>query len=617
MTNSRKFVEISFLLLLILTASLFAQEQRLVAILPFDNEGSSAYDWVSRGIEEILYNKVSDLSPLQAFEKETLTRILKKLQVTHTAEISVKKAFAIGKETGADVIITGAYKVTGDRLKIHFRLISTYTGNDIFNDTYTDRLSAIFDMHVRALKQMLNTMALTISPEEEAKLERPLTNSIQAFESYCKAYVQFQKGASMEVVAGLFKKAIDIDPDFWEAQYNLGVIYYNFDRYDKAIQQFKKVVSRNSEFFKPYYGMGIIYFIKRQYRDAIRNLKKAIELNPDYDRSYYYLGRVYLRMDSIEQAIDFLNKAAKLNKNYAPIQYYIGKANMKRGWYKTAIAAFKKAIKLNPNYYLAHNALGEAFYRIQRYDEAMYEYRKAIEIKKSFSTAYFNLGNAIYKKNALEEIVEAYLDILESRYSGLPENSKERKMAEELKKLKGERSMAEQEVYRRMIQAYRNALKYEPGFFEAAFNLALTYENIGQLDSAEYFYKKALESNPRLVRAHMRLGRLYERQKRYHEALEQFKEVVKIEPSYFADTPKLGEPYRYINIIEAVLQEYRAKYQQNPNDPETLLVLARIYASIGRYGQAREFYSQVIKIQPSNREATLALKKLNRQLQKM
>ena len=115
----------------------------------------------------------------------------------------------------------------------------------------------------------------------------------------------------------------------------------------------------------------------------------------------------------------------------------------------------------------------------------------------------------------------------------------------------------------------------------------------------------------------MRLGRLYERQKRYHEALEQFKEVVKIEPSYFADTPKLGEPYRYINIIEAVLQEYRAKYQQNPNDPETLLVLARIYASIGRYGQAREFYSQVIKIQPSNREATLALKKLNRQLQKM
>ncbi len=617
MTNFRVLVKISYVLVLLLTISSLAQEQRLVVILPFENEGSATYNWVSRGIEEILYDKISDVSALQSFEKETLLRILKKLKVNGMSELTVKKAFAIGKETGADVILAGAYKVTGDRLQLHFRLVSTYTGADIFNDTYTGRLADIFDLHTRALKNIINTMALTISPEEEAKLERPLTNSIQAFENYCKAYVKFQQGASMEVVAGLFKRAIEIDPDFWEAQYNLGVIYYNYDKYDLALKQFKKVVSRNSEFFKPYYGMGIIYYLKRQYREAIRNLKKAIELNPDYDRSYYYLGRVYFRMDSIEQAITYLNKAAELNKNYAPIQYYIGRANLKRHWYKTAIAAFKKAIKLNPNYYLAHNALGEAFYFIQRYDEAMYEYRKAIEIRKSFSTAYFNLGNAIYKKNALEEIVEAYLDILETRYSGLPENSQERSIAEELKKLKGTRSVAEQEVYRKMIQAYRNALKYEPGFFEAAFNLALTYENVGQLDSAEYFYKRAIEGNPRLVRAHMRLGRLYEREKRYDEALREYKEVVKIEPSYFASTPRLGEPYRYINIIEEVLQEYRAKYNQNPNDPETLLVLARIYASLGRYGQAREFYSQVIKIQPTNREATLALKRLNRQMHKL
>lgn len=78
-------------------------------------------------------------------------------------------------------------------------------------------------------------------------------------------------------------------------------------------------------------------------------------------------------------------------------------------------------------------------------------------------------------------------------------------------------------------------------------------------DSAEYYYKRSIESNPDLVRAHMRMGRLYESQQCYDAALEHFMEVVKIEPSYFADTPRLGEEYRYINIIETVLQKYQKK----------------------------------------------------------
>jgi tetratricopeptide (TPR) repeat protein len=261
--------------------------------------------------------------------------------------------------------------------------------------------------------------------------------------------------------------------------------------------------------------------------------------------------------------------------------------------------------------------MGECYYRIQRFDEAIFEFKKTSELRPDFSTAYFNLGNTVYKRGALQEIVSAYLEILETRYTTNGEGSSNSPIAEGLKELKNRDAGKSQEIYDTMIRSYREALKYEPGFYEASFNLALTYENLNQPDSAELFYKKSLKSNSNLVRAHMRLGRLYEKQGHYQKALEHFKEVVAIEPSYFSATPRLGENYRYINILEEVLKEYQLKHDLSPNRPEIIIVLARIFSSLGRLGQAEKLYAEVVQLDPQNREATRALRDIRKQLRKM
>jgi len=606
------------LFLLILYVSLLsAQEKRILAILPFTNMGSSETDWIARGIEEILYNKFSNLQNVTIYEKETLKRILTKNKIQSQTDLTIRKAFALGKETGTDVLLTGYYKSDGTSLTINFRLISTYTGGDIYNQLFEGTLQNIFKIHKKAILEMLDVMALPITNEEKLKLSKSSTYSIQAFRNYCQAYIEFQKGSSMDIVASLFKRALEQDPNFWEAQYNLGVIYYNFDKYDQAKKQFESVIQKNPDFYKPYYGLGVIYYIQRKYELAVQQFEKVLQLNPTHDRTLYYLGRAYVRLNSIEKGLEYLHKAVEVNPNYAPTHYQIGMANMRRGWYKTAIISLKKSLQLYPNNARAHNALGECYYHLQRFDDAIYHYQKALELRKDYATVYFNLGNTFYKKGALQEIVDAYLEILETRYSQNSTNQGNISIVEDLKKLKSKESGQSGEVYRKMIQAYRNALKYDPKFFEASFNLALTYENIGKLDSAEYYYRLTLDKKPTLVRANMRLGRLMEREGRYDEALKYFKEVVKVEPSYFASTPRLGEPYRYINIIDEVLKEYQMKYDENPNDPETLLVLARIFSSLGRFGQAEQYYKLVVQIDPGNREANQELKNLRLKKKKL
>lgn len=606
-----------FFWLFLFECTLYAQDKRFLAILPFTNSGDPEYAWIERGIEEILYDKLGNVEAVKLYERETILRVLRTVGIQAESDISTRSAFAVGKETGVDVLIAGTYAVAGGKLGIKFRAVSTYTGGNVFLSTFQGQVSDIFSLLEGAITQTFQAMSLPISVTDQAILSRAPTTSIAAFEYYCKAYVQFQNGAAIETVASLFNQALALDPNFWEAQYNLGVIYFNYNQYGKALSQFEKVSNQNPNFFKPYYGMGTIYFLQRNYAKAIENYKKVLQLAPDHDRTLYYLGRIYVRTDSIEKGLGYLNKSAEINPNYPATHYYIGLANMDRGWYKSAIQAFKNVIKLEPENYLAHNSLGECFYRLQRFDEAIFEYQRATSIKIDFSTAYFNIGNTHYKRGALQEIVDSYLEILETRYSRETDNTQSTTLARELQKLRTNSPDQANQVYREMVKAYRNALKYEAGFFEASFNLALTYENLGMADSAKYFYKQTIGINPKLVRAYMRLGKYYEREGNYDEALKQFKEVVKIEPSYFSLTPRLGEPYRYINIIDEVLNEYQTRLQQKPNDQETLLVLARIYNSIGRYGQAEQYYQQIVQIDPLNTEANRELKNLRKQQKKL
>jgi len=614
-----KFMIVFFLLSL---GVLHAQEKRIIAIIPFENKGTSRFDWVKRGIEEILYDKFANINELTIYEKETLNRNLKKLNIKTSADISRRNAFTLGKFTGVEIIVAGDYQVKSGVLTTNFRLISTYTGSDIFNRQYSGNLGDIFSLYTQAIMEALDILQVPLSAEEQEILEEKPTRSLRAFEYYCKAYVEMARGSTMETIAGYFQRAIQEDPDYWEAQYNLGVIYYNFDIYDKALRQFDLVISRNPQFFKPYFGKGVIYYLQRKYRAALREFKKAVARNPEYDRIYYYRGLVYLKMDSIPQAIASFEKEIELNPNYAPAYYRLGQANIKRGWYRKAIVNLNQAIKLNENSARAHNALGEAYYALNMFEEAIIEFKKAIQLRPRYATAYFNIANAVYKKGALEEIVEAFWQILEGQYLKNPLQTQQTTGGlplEEFQKVRKEASSASDptEIHRKMIRNYRKAISYDSRFYEAAYNLALTYENIGVLDSARFFYEKAIRINPSLAQAHMRLAKLYEKDKDYAAALEQYKKVVAIDPTYFIYNPRLGEDYRYINIVEVVLNEYQEKLTRNPKDPNALRVVGRIFYSLGRFGQAEEYFQQLVQLNPADQTARKTLREIKKKLRKL
>jgi len=163
-----------------------------------------------------------------------------------------------------------------------------------------------------------------------------------------------------------------------------------------------------------------------------------------------------------------------------------------------------------------------------------------------------------------------------------------------------------------MASSFYKAHNARSGFFEATFNLALTYHEMGKLDSALIFYKEAVEIKPDLIRAHIKMAEVYELKEDKSNALAKYKEVVAIDPAYFVAHPTLGPLFNYINVIDVVLEELDGKLKVNPDEIKSNQTLAKIYYAQGFHGKAANLYRKILSISPNNQEA----KKMLAQIEK-
>ena len=75
------------------------------------------------------------------------------------------------------------------------------------------------------------------------------------------------------------------------------------------------------------------------------------------------------------------------------------------------------------------------------------------------------------------------------------------------------------------LKEFRKAIKLDPDYIEAQFNLAVGHEFINETDLAIKIYNKILEIRPSYISAYNNLGSLYIRIGQYRNAIEIFKAV--------------------------------------------------------------------------------------------
>ena len=172
----------------------------------------------------------------------------------------------------------------------------------------------------------------------------------------------------------LYKKVIELNPDYIDAHYNLALLLNNLGRPNDALIHYNIAISLKPEFFEAHNNLGAIMWNLRKFEQAEASYKKAIKLKPDYIEPYNNLGLVLFKLEKFSEAEKI----------------------------------FKTAINIKSDYPESYNNLGILLSNLNRLDEAEVSYKKAIDLKSNFPHALLNLGNVQKNQHRLSEAEASY-----------------------------------------------------------------------------------------------------------------------------------------------------------------------------------------------------------------
>ena len=145
-----------------------------------------------------------------------------------------------------------------------------------------------------------------------------------------------------------FKKAIEINPDYENAYYNMGVVLLdNYDKPKEAIDSFRKCLSLNSQNAAAYNNIGNSLRSLGRLKEAIYALRKSTLIEPNNAVYYSNTGNVLRDLGEFNKAIETYNKAILLKPDYAEAYYNLSFTYNLRGDLTKGLELYEWRLKKN------------------------------------------------------------------------------------------------------------------------------------------------------------------------------------------------------------------------------------------------------------------------------
>ena len=137
---------------------------------------------------------------------------------------------AVGRELGVQSVLEGSIRRAGNRVRITAQLIDAGSGGHLWADRYDRDLTDIFAVQDDVTRRIVDALKVTLGPDEKA---RPAgggaTVNMEAYD-YSLPGRELLLGnpktrETFEKATALFRKAIEIDPNFAVANAGLGFAY--------------------------------------------------------------------------------------------------------------------------------------------------------------------------------------------------------------------------------------------------------------------------------------------------------------------------------------------------------------------------------------------------------
>jgi eukaryotic-like serine/threonine-protein kinase len=457
----------------------FAADVRTIAVLPFKNLGGRDQEYFSDGFTDLL---TDDLSKIRA---------LRVISRTSTMQYKDRREGfpRIASELGADRLVDGTVRQSGDVLRVDVRLIEASTGAALWSSSYERAMRDLFALQRELAIDISARIRVSVTAADRSRLAPVSQSDPQAQEAYLRGWAHFERYTPDDTQQALheFEESIRFDPTDARAYAALSHTYW-------ALASTYNLLPRDEAFSK-----------------AKSAAQEAIRLDPNLPRAYSALGQIGFYYEwNWREAESAFTRAIELNPSDADAHELFGWYLAARDRIGEAEHEMSTARVLDPRAMGRRSPHAAVLYYGRRYDEAIDELRQMVSLDPSLQASHFRLGRAYAAKRMYREAV-AEID--------RPATPPAFRLAE-LARIyadAGQRQMAEESVH-----ALENVLRAS-GESLRADSLAFVYAALGERDRAFDLLEQAvaerssgvlwLKVDPRFdpIRGDARFGRILAR----------------------------------------------------------------------------------------------------------
>lgn len=185
-----------------------------------------------------------------------------------------------------------------------------------------------------------------------------------------------------------YLQALQLDQNYPEAAYELGVYYYIEEQADSAELLFRKAIANAPDFTQAYLLLGLLYFDNNRQDEAEYMFFEAIRTDSLFAPAYECLVTMY--QQTWHKAVNLLQTAPLLNEEKINVLYQSGLSFYRNQSPEDALRAFQTAIQLDAGQPLGYYALC-TYYTLQgRFDDALLYLEKTLEKAQARSEDYYD-----------------------------------------------------------------------------------------------------------------------------------------------------------------------------------------------------------------------------------
>jgi adenylate cyclase len=379
-----------------------------IAVLPFDNlSGDPEQEYFADGFADELITLLSTWREFPVIARNS--------SFTYKGKaVDVKQ---VSRELGAQYVVEGSVRKTGDRIRITAQLIDAPSGTHVWAETYDRNLRDIFEIQDEITEAIAGSLGDVLALAEAKRTHHKEPKNLDAYDCHMRGLwhaLKFTKEDSRKARA-FYEQAIALDPEYAAAFGSLALAHYldvNRQWSDsperslaEAFRAAQACVRLDNANAMGHWAVAWSYSLSGQRDEAIAAAELAVKLRPSFPEAHQTLGLFLIMVGRYDEGIAHQEKAIQLSPKSWLTSYCIhcislGHFGARR--YEDSVKCEKQALQRTPDYWISLGTLTSSLAHLGRIEEARSTLEKMLRANPVYSEDGFRMVFAIADPDYVE-----------------------------------------------------------------------------------------------------------------------------------------------------------------------------------------------------------------------